>query len=175
MTPGHFAVRDRPHCDVRAASCEDAESLSEVFRASWTNAYLGLIPHPYLDNIISRRTPDWWRCALQADSKLLVVQVGNDVAGYATFGKARVRGEYEGEIYELYMLPTYQGLGFGEALFEACRHNIDRAGLSGLVVWALADNSAASDFYWRRGGRPVGQGFECFGRLRLKKVAYAWD
>ena len=86
------------------------------------------------------------------------------VAGYATVGPARVRGEYEGEIYELYVTPTYQGLGFGERLFEACRYHLDARQLSGLIVWALADNMAATDFYWRRGGRPVGAGLRALRR-----------
>ena len=42
-------------------------------------------------------------------------------------------------------------------------------------MWALADNATASDFYWRRGGRPVGSRFERFGRTKLKKVAFAWE
>jgi hypothetical protein len=47
--------------------------------------------------------------------------------------------------------------------------------MCGLIVWALADNTTAADFYWRRGGRPVGVGFERFGPRKLKKIAYAWD
>ena len=64
-----------------------------------------------------------------------------------------------------------QGLGFGERLFEACRYQLDTRQMCGLIVWALADNTTAADFYWRRGGRPVGVGFERFGPRKLKKIA----
>jgi hypothetical protein len=47
--------------------------------------------------------------------------------------------------------------------------------LRGLVVWALAENIAARTFYWHRGGRPAGHGFERFGGKRLKKIAFAWE
>ena len=73
------------------------------------------------------------------------------------------------------MTPTHQGLGFGERLFEACRHHLDTRQMCGLLVWALADNEIATDFYWRRGGRPIGQAYERFGGRKLRKIAFAWD
>jgi len=163
------------HCEIRAGAPADAPALSEVFRASWSNAYLGVIPHLHLDSMIRRRSADWWGTTIGSGNEVLVLQVSGTVAGYATLGTARARGRYEGEIYELYILPTHQGLGFGERLFETCRHHLDRRQLNGLLVWALADNTMATDFYRRRGGRPVGTAYERFGRVRLKKIAFAWD
>jgi ribosomal protein S18 acetylase RimI-like enzyme len=125
--------------------------------------------------MIKRRGADWWRSTIKSGNGVLVLQVSGIVAGYATLGAARARGMQEGEIYELYITPTHQGLGFGELLFEACRNQLDTRQLSGLIVWALADNDRAAEFYWRRGGRPVGSGFERFGDKRLKKIAFAWD
>jgi len=163
------------HCEIRRGEPSDAPALSEVFRASWSNAYLGIIPHLHLDSMIRRRGPDWWRTTLKSGNDVLVLEVCGTVAGYATLGAARARGRYEGEIYELYIVPTHQGLGFGEQLFEACRHHLDRRQLNGLLVWALAENAIASDFYRNRGGRPVGTAYERFGRARLKKIAFAWE
>jgi len=163
------------HCEIRRGNLRDAPALSEVFRASWTQAYCGIIPHLYLENMIRRRTADWWGTTIKSGNGVLVLQVAGNVAGYATHGTARMRGAYEGEIYELYVTPTHQGIGFGERLFEACRYQLDTRQLCGLIVWALADNANASEFYWRRGGRPVGVGFERLGGRRLKKIAFAWD
>lgn len=163
------------HCTIRPGMPSDANALSEVFSASWSNAYLGIIPHFHLDGMIRRRNPEWWGAAIQSGAQLLVLQVASVIAGYATLGPARARSNFEGEIFELYLAPEYQGLGFGERLFEACRHELDIGSLNGLIVWALADNTVATDFYWRRGGRPVGNAFERYGRSKLKKIAFAWD
>ncbi|HEX9881008.1 MAG TPA: GNAT family N-acetyltransferase [Hyphomicrobium sp.] len=162
-------------CEVRRGNLSDAPALSEIYRLTWSQAYLGIIPHLHLDNMIKRRGADWWRSTIKSGNGVLVLQVSGIVAGYATLGAARARGMQEGEIYELYITPTHQGLGFGELLFEACRNQLDTRQLSGLIVWALADNDRAAEFYWRRGGRPVGSGFERFGDKRLKKIAFAWD
>ncbi len=163
------------HCEIRPGEPTDAPALSEVFRTSWTSAYRGIIPHLHLDRMIRRRTSDWWGTTMRAGGDILVLQVIDTVVGYATLGVARAKGRYEGEIYEIYISPDHQGLGFGECLFEACRNHLDRRQLDGLLVWALADNTIASDFYWRRGGRPVGAAYERCGAARLKKIDFAWD
>jgi hypothetical protein len=51
---------------------------------------------------------------------------------------------------------------------------LDGRGLRGLVVWALAENAAAGDFYWRRGGRPFNTVREAFGNTQLEKVGFGW-
>ncbi len=125
--------------------------------------------------MIRRRTSGWWTKTIQSGDGLLVLEVDDTIAGYATMGAARVRGNHEGEIYEIYVVPSHQGLGFGERLFEGCRHHLDMRQLCGLVVWALTDNSIATDFYWRRGGRPLDLAVERFGGRKLQKIAFAWD
>ena len=160
---------------VRRARATDSTALVEIFRESWRSAYRGIIPHLHLETMIRRRGPEWWRNAARGGEGLLVLEVAGTVAGYATHGAARGKSTQKGEIYELYLAPSYQGIGLGEHLFEACRHRLDQRRLPGLIVWALIDNSAATAFYWRRGGRPVTSVFDRIGGAKLEKVAFAWD
>lgn len=160
---------------VRRGKPTDAEALAEVFRESWQLAYRGIIPHLHLESMIRRRGPEWWANALRSGDSTFVLEVGREIAGYATWGSARSRGPYQGEIYEIYLAPIYQGLGFGELLFEACRHAMDERRIKGLICWALSDNTPAIDFYWRRGGRPIAKAFDRIGGAKLEKVAFAWN
>jgi ribosomal protein S18 acetylase RimI-like enzyme len=159
---------------VRAPKPGDAKALSEIFSAAWLHAYRGIIPHLHLDNIVRRRGLDWWRSAIRNGEDIVVLEVAGKTAGYATIGAARTRGKYAGEIYELYLAPDYQGVGYGELLFESCRHRLDQRRMKGLIVWVLAENFIASDFYWRRGGRPIAKTSERFGTEKLEKIAFAW-
>lgn len=159
---------------VRDSMPADAEPLAALFRSSWELAYQGIIPQPHLEALIQRRGPAWWKRSLRKARGTLIVDVAGTVAGYATCGASRQRGKYQGEIYELYLAPDFQGLGLGEHLFEASRHNLDMRQLRGLVVWALLDNTMACDFYWRRGGRPIAQAKDKFGDVQLTKVAFGW-
>ena len=159
---------------VRNGKTADAKALSRIFKEAWLLAYRGIIPHLHLESMVRQRSPEWWRDAMKTGDSTLVLDVGGAVAGYATLGNSRQRGRYQGEIYELYLDPLYQGLGLGEHLFEGCRHALDMRRLDGLIVWALLGNSSACDFYWRRGGRPVASTFTRIGGERLEKVAFAW-
>lgn len=164
------------HIAVRTAAQSDANGLADIFARSWRGAYTGIIPHLHLDLMIARRNHKWWQRAVRAGESegISVLEVSGKLAGYASYGAARRRGWGEGEIYELYLDPVYQGLGFGELLFEACCHDLDARHLRGLLVWSLADNDAAMEFYWRRGGRPVALTTDRFGLTKLEKVAFGW-
>ncbi|MDZ4840973.1 MAG: GNAT family N-acetyltransferase [Hyphomicrobium aestuarii] len=159
---------------VRSAKLRDATRLAAVCRESWHHAYAGVIPHSDLINVLARRDSLWWRSRVKAGEQVLVVEVGGTIGGCATAGPARSRGAYQGEIYELYMVPSFQGLGLGEYLFEAARYRLDQRRLPGLIVWALAANEPALDFYARRGGRQVGRNSERFGSAKLDKIALGW-
>lgn len=105
----------------------------------------------------------------------LILQFDTEIAGYVTYGRSRTGGApYQGELFELYVRPVYQGTGFGHHLFHAARARLARAGCKGLIVWALEDNESACGFYDRLGGQPVRWSEEWFDHTRLKKVAFAW-
>jgi GNAT superfamily N-acetyltransferase len=159
---------------IRVGRPADAADVAAVFRDSWQLAYTGILPEPYLSRLLAARDATWWGRALRSSEAILVLDVAGTLAGYATFGRARTACRFKGEIYELYLAPVYQGCGYGEHLFEACRAKLDQHKISGLLVWALAENTQAADFYHRRGGRPVGRQFELMGRQRVAKVAFGW-
>ena len=113
---------------------------------------------------------------LRRAATVLVVEIGGKIAGYATIGKNRAREpKQQGEIYELYLRPEYQGIGLGSRLFKAARGRLADHGLKGMVVWALEDNQNALAFYAGAGGRDVAEGVEIFEQKALKKVAFVWE
>jgi ribosomal protein S18 acetylase RimI-like enzyme len=171
---GRMAIRPQIPVSVRRGAVRDAACISDIFRESWRQAYRGVIPHLQLEAMLARRDAVWWRRSLSGRNNTLVLQFEDHIVGYTNFGRARSKGPYGGEIYELYLAPIYQGLGFGEYLFEGARHALDMRGLAGLVVWAISENQQACEFYRRRGGRPVATTTERFGGVRVQKTAFGW-
>ena len=162
--------------EIRRAKPSDAPAVAETHDDAWRTAYQGIIPGNELDKLISRRGPDWWDSAIRKGSRITLLQFGDKVAGYSNYGRNRARSLfYEGEVYELYLRPEYQGLGFGRRLFNAARKDLQQSGLRSLVVWALSDNEPAVSFYRSMGGRAVARSSEKFGTKTLDKVAYAWQ
>jgi ribosomal protein S18 acetylase RimI-like enzyme len=161
--------------EVRRAKASDAVAVAETHDAAWRTAYQGIIPGVELDKLIQRRGPDWWDSAIRKGSRIAVLAFGDKIAGYANYGRNRARSlYYDGEIYELYLRPEHQGLGFGRRLFTAARRDLAQSGLKSMVVWALSDNEPATGFYRALGGKAVARSSERFGDKSLDKVAYAW-
>jgi ribosomal protein S18 acetylase RimI-like enzyme len=162
--------------EIRRAKPSDAAAVAETHDAAWRGAYSGVIPGLELEKLITRRGPDWWDSAIRKGSRISILAFGDKVAGYANYGRNRARSLfYDGEIYELYLRPEYQGLGFGRRLFTSARRDLGQSGLKSLVVWALSDNEPAVEFYRALGGKAVARSSERFGNRSLDKVAFAWD
>jgi len=162
--------------DIRKAELRDAAAIAEVHHEAWMGAYSGIIPYRTLLRMVNRRGGEWWAGAIRRAASVLVVEIGGKVAGYATIGRNRARElPQQGEIYELYLKPEYQGIGLGSRLFKDSRKRLAGHGLKGLVVWALEDNQNAVAFYHGVGGRHVAEGVEVFEQKALKKIAFVWD
>ena len=162
--------------DIRKAEPRDASAIADIHHEAWRGAYSGIIPHRALNGMINRRGPDWWANAIRRAATVLVVEIGGKLAGYATIGRNRARElAQQGEIYELYLRPEYQGIGLGSRLFAAAREKLANSGLKGMVVWALEENAGALSFYEGAGGRDIAEGVEIFDQKALKKVAFVWD
>jgi ribosomal protein S18 acetylase RimI-like enzyme len=81
---------------------------------------------------------------------------------------------FAGEIYEIYLEPEAQGLGFGRLLFDAARRELRRYGLATFSVRVLADNDGARGFYERLGGTLAAETGERIGEATLPIVVYGF-
>lgn len=162
--------------EIRRAKPSDAMAIAETHDEAWRATYQGIIPGIELERLITRRGPDWWDSAIRKGSRISVLMFGDNIAGYANYGRNRARSlQFDGEIYELYLRPEFQGLGFGRRLFAAARRDLVHSGLRSMVIWALSDNEPATEFYRTLGGRMVARSSEQFGPRSLDKVAFAWS
>ena len=162
--------------EIRRAKASDAAAVADTHDEAWRCTSQGVIPGLELEKLVTRRGPDWWDSAIRKGSRIAILAFGDKVAGYANYGRNRARSLfYEGEIYELYLRPEYQGLGFGRRLFTSARRDLAQSGLKSLVVWALSDNDPAVEFYKALGGKAVARSAERFGEKSLDKVAFAWN
>jgi GNAT superfamily N-acetyltransferase len=160
---------------VRLAQPDDAPDIADIHEEAWRHSYQGLIPHLHLSRMIARRGPGWWQKALSRGVDGLVLDFDGEPVAYTTVGTCRLKGTpYQGEIFELYVRPDCQGVGFGGRLFGAARKRLDERRLNGHCVWALADNEQACAFYLHLGGEPISEGIETFAETSLRKIAFAW-
>lgn len=162
--------------EIRRARASDACAVAECHDEAWRTAYQGIIPGTELEKLIARRGPAWWDSAIRKGSRIKLLQFGDKIAGYANYGRNRARSlrDYDGEIYELYLRPEFQGLGFGRRLFAAARRDLAQSKLRTLIVWALSENENAVEFYRALDGKAVARSSEKFGSRVLDKIAFGW-
>ena len=160
---------------IRPARISDAKDIADVHDAAWRDAYRGIIPGRELERMIARRGPRWWENAIRRGSRLMVLDFDESIGGYASYGRNRVPSmPFGGEIFELYLAPEFQGLGFGRRLFETARRDLAEYGLMSTLVWALTDNERAQNFYRRMGGKVSRRAMEKFGDAERDRVAFGF-
>lgn len=161
--------------DLRPAESRDCDALADIHNDAWLGAYRGLLNGVELQRLVSRRSANWWRGALARGVDIKLLEVTEEPAGYATFGTCRLKGiPCEGEIYELYLKPEYQGLGFGRRLFAAVRRDLADRGLTGLAVQVLSDNQPGRAFYRALGGQLAAKSSYKSAGKRLGLSIYTW-
>ena len=161
---------------IRRARRAEAADIAAVHDAAWREAYRGLIPGRELERMIARRGPRWWEAAISRGSRVLVLDFADAIGGSASYGRNRVASlPHRGEIFELYLAPQFQGLGFGRRLFEAARADLAEHGYPTFLVWALADNQRALDFYARLGGAPIRTAPERFGAETRERISFGFE
>ena len=162
--------------EIRRAKPYDAGAVADAHDEAWRAAYQGIIPGAELERLINRRGPAWWDSAIRKGSRIALLQFGDKVAGYANYGRNRARSlHYDGEIYELYLRPEFQGLGFGRRLFTAARRDLAQSGLEIPDRVGAVGERHGGEFYRALGGKTVARSSEKFGTRVLDKVAFGWN
>ncbi|MCD2185155.1 GNAT family N-acetyltransferase [Rhizobium sp. GN54] len=163
--------------EIRKGRTADVFAIGRVLVETWRATFRGLLDDGFLDRMSPAEQ------ALRHMERRNSLGVGHFVAidrrtgelvGFANFGPARYATPTPvGEIYALYVLPAYQGLGIGEALVRAVARWMVEGGTVTLLAWVLSTNPNRA-FYERLGAAPVETGFVGIGGHRYEQVAYAW-
>lgn len=147
---------------------------------TWQVAYRGQLPDDLLDALpaeIEQRTAFWERTVRGAATRRrhqLVALDGDRVVGFVTFGPQEpVDDPNVGELYAIYLDPSYWGRGYGRALFSAAERGLKEDGYAAAMLWVLETNARARRFYeiagWIADG---GKRTEHRGDVELREVCY---
>lgn len=134
--------------------------MGRIKRDGWRAAYRGLIPDTTLDAMdVAEIAAAFarWIADPRPGSSCLVVQSGAEVVGYAFCGPYRWPELSDaGEVYAIYVDPTWWGKGAGRALLAAAERRLRDAGHAEAALWVLEGNRVGRGFYeavgWRADG-----------------------
>ncbi|MGM0754274.1 MAG: N-acetyltransferase family protein [Bacillota bacterium] len=131
----------------RKADLKDAPGLAHVHVHSWRTTYEGIVSGEYLQSLsIEEREQKWVQILSGSHHTYVCEQDNGEIVGFVSFGKER-SGEYEGELYAIYLLEEYQGKGIGKELFGIAAKSLKKQGYNSMWIWVLKDNPSKHFYY----------------------------
>ncbi|MCY0863742.1 MAG: GNAT family N-acetyltransferase [Sulfobacillus sp.] len=165
---------------IRAATPDDYAGIAKVHVDSWRATYRGIIPDSFLDQLTYEGSESRWRqsaTSLPPHYAMFVAETQpptNEIVGFANGGHVRASdAEFQGELYAIYLLPSYQRQGIGQQLFYQIVQHLTEHGYPSLLIWVLKDNPARF-FYERLGGTVIREATINIGGQPLTELGYSW-
>src|ERR1700722_17216356 len=162
---------------VRAARPDDAAGVARVYIESWHDTYPSILPTQLLCAMTPRGQTARWQAAIQARGReqvLVAEKSGAGIIAMASFGPSRDSDlGFDGEVYTLYVDPSYFGLGLGRALLRSSFSALGARGYSSCVIWAHAKNPARF-FYEKMGGRLIAERTARMMGDAVPETAFGW-
>lgn len=151
---------------LRRAVPDDAMAVARVHVRAWQVAYRGVMPDDHLRALRPEDRAQRYDFASldPARPRTFVAIEADTVLGFATVSPARdgdVAGH--GELCALYVEPDCWGRGLGRALASAARDELYRLGFRQAILWVVAGNARAEQFY-------RADGWTCDGLHRPRQV-----
>ena len=170
--------------EIRAATRDDADGITDVQVASWRAGYAHVFPHSilYADDFESSRRAFWngWRFAPGHRISVVLGTDGDDserVIGFCSYGPERERARGftgRGEVWAFYVHPHRWGSGAAADLMEHVEQRLQAEGFATAVLWVLQDNPRARRFYERLGWAATGieANFDEYCEVSVPEVEY---
>ena len=141
---------------IRRREQKDCYDIAHVVTVAWQETYRGIVNDEFLDNLSineEERGEKSFNNFDENDNHKFVLEVDGKVVGFINVGITDdIEYENQGEIFALYIIPEYQGKGYGSELIKYGIDELKRLGCSKMIIGCLKDNSY-NQFYKHIGGR----------------------
>jgi len=163
---------------IRPAREADVLDIAQIYVDAWRTAYAGFVPADYLNAMDYDEEARGVLDFAFDSGKSVTLQVAvadRRVVGYISAGPNTDKPtNYEAEIYELFILKEYQGLGIGKKLMLKAAQWIDAEGFSSVLVWCWEQNPNRV-FYEKLGGRLIHSAMQTVGKASLNAIVFGWE
>ncbi|MCY3544931.1 MAG: GNAT family N-acetyltransferase [Chloroflexi bacterium] len=165
---------------IRQATLPDTTGIARIHVDSWRSSYADVVPEEILSGLSYDERETLWDSILnplRTDVHCFVAETPlNGIVGFACGGTARENSlGYEGEIYSIYLLQEYQGMGLGRRLLISVAERLLDDAKSSFFLWVFEENHSARRFYESLGGELADRMEVNIGGVVLVEVAYGWN
>lgn len=163
---------------VRRATVEDAAEIANVHLNSWREAYRGLLPQEYLDQLpltFKNRMNFWKRANADKTKALFVAEAKEGIIGFAGFSHPREASlRQHGELGTIYLFEKFKNKGVGTALLKIGMQQLIQWNYARAYCWVLEGNPTIQ-FYEKSGAVQNGmQKQDEIGGQKVTELVYEW-
>jgi ribosomal protein S18 acetylase RimI-like enzyme len=140
--------------EIRWAQLEDIQDLGYVHSEAYRNAYQGIVPDEYLNQVTPKvRERYFYNALIQGTESIAIVLIDNKAVGCMMLKACSDDDmqKYSGEISAIYLLQNYRGIGLGRQLLNWGLEKLKDLGFRTAVLWVLKENKNAIRFYEQQG------------------------
>lgn len=165
---------------IRAARPGDEAELANAHLNSWREAYKGLLPQSYLDELplTFKNRQNGWMQKINEPEKF-IIQVAESkygIIGFACIQPARDEDRMGyAEVSAIYLLEKFKGCGTGFKLLASGLKQIQQRGYKKAYCWVLEGNPTIK-FYEKSGAHFDGTRKEDeIGGMKCHDLRYVWE
>ncbi len=139
---------------IRPAVASDVHAITAIHIASWQMTYMGFMSDAHLEHLSIEKRQQFWQDAIEHGEPQLHVAVhsgktGEEIVGFVGFDRSRdaQTKPTTGEIWAIYVQPTWVGKGVGLALWDCAREGLLEEECTDVTLWLLLCNEHALAFF----------------------------
>ncbi|WLR42417.1 GNAT family N-acetyltransferase [Bacillus carboniphilus] len=136
---------------IREMNENDIKQVQSVAKISWHDTYEGMIPTHIQENFLKNAYNDKSMIQRMERSHLYIAEIDQKIIGFANFSPVKEKGVVE--LFAIYLLPDFQGLGVGTALLDEGIKRLN--GVKKIYINVEKDNQKGKNFYLSKGFKLV--------------------
>lgn len=176
MNHAMHELREKEDYIIRFNRIEDQKYMAAIKVNGWQKTYPGIIDQEYLDNLSIEETKQrYFRSFDEYKDRVLVAVRGEEVLGYSCFDPKEKSYKYDSELVSLYIKEGEQNKGIGTALFLETAKELISRNKRNMILWVLADNTRAVNFYKNLGGIISETRQAKIGNKKYKEFGFYFD
>jgi ribosomal protein S18 acetylase RimI-like enzyme len=163
---------------IRPAKPADAAAIAAIRVETWRTTYKGLIPDAYLASMKVEDSEALWAKVLAAPpnrTNTFVAEKAGNVIGFASgLMLPEKKHELDAELSAVYIRRDAQRAGVGKQLVSHVAAAQRDLGATGLIVWVIAGNRMARNFYESLGAQLLVEQPFTWDGMDLVEAGYGW-
>jgi RimJ/RimL family protein N-acetyltransferase len=151
----HYFNERRDHMfEIIKATLNHSDDLGYVHTISWQQAYQGIIPQMFLDQLTPEARAAFFKKAIPISKhEFYIAYLNGKPVGMMSIGKSRDKDldDHAAEVSSIYCISDVWGKGYGRQFMDYAIDRLKDQSFRSVTLWVFEENQRARTFYEKYG------------------------